>query len=136
MLFKTDNYNIFINNPFLEEKINKYKIVEVVYSQLYSGDNSFIDDYKEESDKYKLSDKEIEQLEEDKNQYYIWEWWNWMKTSVIIWDYDYKIHQDHDNNEFIVEHWYSKKYDKFRYPIYFTKDEEYQIKQKLLYRTV
>jgi len=71
MLFKTDNYNIFINNPFLEEKINKYKIVEVVYSQLYSGDNSFIDDYKEESDKYKLSDKEIEQLEEDKNQYYI-----------------------------------------------------------------
>jgi hypothetical protein len=56
-----------------------------------------------------------------------------MKTNVIIWDYTYKVHQDHDNKEFIVECAYSEKYDKFKRVIDFTPEEEYKLKRQLLY---
>jgi hypothetical protein len=76
MLFKTSEHDIFINNPFLDEKIKTYKVVETIYSKLYQNDNSFIEKYKENNLKIEnINDDLFNEIDEDKLSYYTGEFW-------------------------------------------------------------
>jgi hypothetical protein len=112
-------------------EIKDHKIVDVQYSSLYINDTSFINEYKENHET--ISWKEIEKLEEEKNEYYKWEFWLGMKHLVNLWDYEYKVHKDLDNKEFIVEYGFNKVTNKFIYPIDFSKELETKLKRYLLF---